>query len=114
MERQLAELLAKAGIPAARLTGSASARSNSLTTFQNKEGPRVLLLNITDERAAGANLTMANHVFFLHPYIEQDNHKQHAALTQAIGRVCRHGQTRCVKIKTFYTAKTIEERWTCV
>jgi len=45
----------------------------------------VLLLNLRDESAAGANLTAANHAIFLHPLLVQTQQEYDACDTQAVG-----------------------------
>ncbi|KAJ8066946.1 hypothetical protein OCU04_004328 [Sclerotinia nivalis] len=52
---------------------------------------RVLFLNITDESAAGSNLTVAQHVIFLTPYYAEKT-KYNSAMIQAMGRALRQGQ----------------------
>ena len=45
----------------------------------------MLLLNLRDESAAGANLTAANHAIFLHPLLVQTQQEYDACDTQAVG-----------------------------
>ena len=45
----------------------------------------MLLLNLRDESAAGANLTAANHAIFLHPLLVQTQQEYDACDTQAAG-----------------------------
>ena len=67
------EALRSAGIQVASLTGTAKQRSTTIETFQAPEmakgDKQVLLLNLKDESAAGANLTTANHAIFVHPLL---------------------------------------------
>ncbi|KAA8569171.1 hypothetical protein EYC84_000840 [Monilinia fructicola] len=53
---------------------------------------RVLFLDLADESASGANLTVVQHVIFLTPYYAEKT-RYNAAMTQAIGRAIRQGQT---------------------
>ena len=57
--------------------------------FALQGDPKVLLLNVRDESASGANLTTANHAFFVHPLLVNSDQEYHACLTQAMGRVVR-------------------------
>lgn len=58
---------------------------------------RVLLLNMGDESASGANLTTASHAFFVHPVLKPTAQEYTACETQAIGRIRRYGQTKTVR-----------------
>jgi hypothetical protein len=55
---------------------------------------RVLLLNLGDESASGANLTTANHLVFVHPLVAESQQKWTQQEAQAVGRVRRYGQNR--------------------
>lgn len=82
-----------------------------LTQFQNDTSAtkaRVLVLNIGDASAAGSNLTNANHVIFVSPYLTDREQTYHAAMTQAIGRARRYGQTKVVHTYHFLALKTID------
>ena len=61
--------LAESGVKTAQLIGTAKKRSDIIDAFQNpvmkKGDARVLLLNLRDESAAGANLTAASHAIFV-------------------------------------------------
>jgi SNF2 family DNA or RNA helicase len=82
-----------------------------LEQFQNADvdTARVLLLNVTDESASGANLTSANHVIFLSPLLTETQEIYDANETQAIGRVKRFGQRKHVHIYRFMTTGTVDE-----
>lgn len=96
-------------IPRLRIQGSASAKSKALLSFQNpKSLERVLVLNVADESASGANLTVANHVIFVSPLLCDSFSQYVAQETQAIGRIKRYGQKREVKIHRFLTSETID------
>ncbi|KAI9342379.1 helicase-like transcription factor HLTF/DNA helicase RAD5, DEAD-box superfamily [Obelidium mucronatum] len=105
------------GIEHLEIKGSSSAKSSALALFQNAEGgggkgnaksPPVLLLNVGDESAAGANLTVANHVVFLNPLFHQSNEWIQACETQAIGRCRRYGQQKKVWIYRMLASETID------
>ena len=107
------ECLVEAGVPTAILKGTANQRSTTIEAFQTggevKKGePRVLLLNLRDESAAGANLTAANHAIFLHPLLVGTQQEYLACDTQAVGRVRRYGQKRTVHLYRFAVEDTID------
>ena len=90
------------------IKGSASQKSKNLETFQNVSVERVLLLNVMDESASGANLTGANHAIFLSPLLTSTQEIYTACETQAIGRLRRFGQTKLVHIWRFFSRNTID------
>jgi hypothetical protein len=55
-----------------------------------------------------SNLTNANHIIFMSPYITDRDQTYHAAMTQAKGRARRYGQTRPVHIYHFLSLKTVD------
>ena len=63
------------------LTGSSAQKTRVLSEFQNEDNlmkkgcVRVLLLNLGDESASGANLTTANHLVFVHPLVAKSQQK---------------------------------------
>ncbi|KAI9836785.1 MAG: hypothetical protein M1819_000950 [Sarea resinae] len=82
-----------------------------ISAFQKDIGKakkKVLVLNVADESASGANLTNANHVIFLSPLLAETQQKYEANMTQAIGRARRYGQKKCVHIHHFLSLKTID------
>jgi SNF2 family DNA or RNA helicase len=91
------------------IKGSASVKSKNLEAFQNGSKERVLLLNVMDESASGANLTSANHAIFLSPLLAPSKEIYDACETQAIGRLVRYGQTTLVHVWRFKTKDTIDE-----
>ncbi|KIK50592.1 hypothetical protein GYMLUDRAFT_51100 [Collybiopsis luxurians FD-317 M1] len=91
------------------IRGSASQKSKSLEKFQNDSKERVLLLNVMDESASGANLTSASHAIFISPLLAPSQEIYDACETQAIGRLIRYGQTKHVNIYRFWTENTIDE-----
>ncbi|GLB41686.1 putative C-5 cytosine-specific DNA methylase [Lyophyllum shimeji] len=91
------------------IKGTAHQKSKSLEDFQNDSKERVLLLNVMDESASGANLTSANHAIFLSPLLAPSREIYKACETQAIGRLVRFGQTKHVYVWRFLTTNTIDE-----
>jgi hypothetical protein len=118
---QFADLLAKvdgvlnaSGIKTLKIKGSAHQMMNAMTAFQaetlSKDDPRVLLLELHNESASGANLTTANHAVFVHPLHVDKLQTYMACETQAIGRVRRYGQKRTVNLYRFLAADTVDSR----
>ncbi|KAM5536639.1 hypothetical protein V8D89_009734 [Ganoderma adspersum] len=105
---KVAEALAANKIAFLEIKGSAPAKSKNLQKFQNNSKERVLLLNVMDESASGANLTSANHVIFLSPLFTETQEIYEACETQAIGRVRRYGQLKHVTIWRFFSLNTID------
>ncbi|KAG5191268.1 hypothetical protein JKP88DRAFT_174699 [Tribonema minus] len=102
-------VLQESGIKALQLKGSVHTKISAMEQFQKPGGDvRVLLLDLAGESASGANLTVANHIMFLHPVLLPTPHERAAVETQAIGRVVRYGQTKLVKIWRFIAANTID------
>ncbi|THH14984.1 hypothetical protein EW146_g5422 [Bondarzewia mesenterica] len=106
--KKVAEALEANKIQFLEIKGSASAKSKSLEKFQQEGKERVLLLNVMDESASGANLTCANHAIFLSPLLATSQEIYDACETQAIGRLRRYGQTSLVHIWRFLTTDTID------
>ena len=110
---KVAEALKDAGIGAVRLTGTPNQRSTIIEAFQEpslKSGqPRVLILNLRDESAAGANLTQASHAIFVHPLLVSSQIEYTSCDTQAVGRIRRYGQGRVVQLYRFLVANSIDE-----
>ncbi|KAJ7504292.1 hypothetical protein B0H11DRAFT_2273456 [Mycena galericulata] len=107
--KKVAEALKDNHIKFLEIKGSASAKSKSLESFQQDSTERVLLLNLMDESASGANLTSANHAIFLSPLLAPSQEIYDACMTQAVGRLVRFGQTKHVHIWRFKTQDTIDE-----
>ncbi|KAJ3149706.1 hypothetical protein HDU86_006883 [Geranomyces michiganensis] len=105
---RVTEALSHSRIPFKQLQGSASATSKALSEFQRDESNRVLLLNVMNESASGANLTIANHVIFLSPLLAPTQQEYTAAEVQAIGRVRRYGQKKTVHIHRFLSVDTMD------
>ncbi|KZF20059.1 hypothetical protein L228DRAFT_233492 [Xylona heveae TC161] len=82
-----------------------------ITKFQNDETQskkKVLVINVANESASGANLTNVNHLIFLSPLVAETQSKYDAVMTQAIGRARRYGQKKLVHIYHFLSLKTID------
>ncbi|KZT67381.1 hypothetical protein DAEQUDRAFT_812927 [Daedalea quercina L-15889] len=107
--KKVAEALAAHGVAFLEIRGSASQKSKNLEKFQNESRERVLLLNVMDESASGANLTSASHAIFLSPLLAPTQEIYDACETQAVGRLRRFGQTRLVHIWRFLSNNTIDE-----
>ena len=83
-------------------------KSKNLEKFQKDCKEWVLLLNVMDESASGANLTSANHAIFLSPLLAPMQEIYEACEAQAIGRLRRYGQLKHVNIWRFFTLNTID------
>jgi SNF2 family DNA or RNA helicase len=106
--KKVAEALNANKVQFLEIKGSAAQKSKNLEKFQNDSEERVLLLNVMDESASGANLTVANHAIFLSPLLAPSQEIYQANETQAIGRLRRYGQTKTVYIWRFLTRDTID------
>ena len=106
--KKVAEALERSKIKFLQIKGSANQMSKHLDQFQTDSKERVLLLNVMDERASGANLTSANHAIFLSPLLAPTQDVYNACETQAIGRLRRYGQTKLVHIYRFLSVDTID------
>ncbi|TFY66733.1 hypothetical protein EVG20_g4345 [Dentipellis fragilis] len=106
--KKVAEALTINKVSFLEIKGTAIAKSKHLEMFQNNSKERVLLLNVMDESASGANLTCANHAIFLSPLLTPSKEIYIANETQAVGRVRRFGQRSLVHIWRFLTTDTID------
>ncbi|KAI0042198.1 hypothetical protein FA95DRAFT_1682698 [Auriscalpium vulgare] len=106
--KKVAEALTANKVPFLEIRGTAAQKSKNLEKFQTDSKERVLLLNVMDESASGANLTSANHAVFLSPLLAASQEIYIACETQAIGRLRRFGQTKLVHIWRFLTTDTID------
>ena len=68
----------------------------------------VLVLNASDETAAGSNIQAANHVIFLSPLLRDNQYSYDSTMAQAIGRVRRHGQIRPIHVYRICALHTID------
>ncbi|KAH7106183.1 hypothetical protein BKA62DRAFT_689117 [Auriculariales sp. MPI-PUGE-AT-0066] len=107
LTKKVATALTEHKVKFLEIKGSASVKSKNLELFQSADSKeRVLLLNVMDESASGANLTCANHAIFISPLLAPSQEKYDANETQAIGRLRRYGQTKTVHIWRFLTIDT--------
>ena len=81
-----------------------------IATFQQDKDKKitVIILNADDESAAGTNLPEANHVIFMSPLLETEQHIYDAQMAQAIGRARRPGQKRLIRIYRMVALNTID------
>jgi hypothetical protein len=107
--KKVAEALTANNVAFLEIRGTATQKSKNLEKFQNDSKERVLLLNVMDESASGANLTSANHAIFLSPLLASSQEIYEACETQAIGRLRRYGQTKHVHVYRYLTKNTIDE-----
>lgn len=91
---------------AATIVGKDTAGSQIATFCTNKD--TVLVLNASDETAAGSNIQAANHVIFLSPLLRDNQYSYDSTMAQAIGRVRRHGQTRPIHVYRICALHTID------
>ena len=102
------------GLKTSSLKGSSMQKTKVLSEFQDEElgkkkgAVRVLLLNLGDESASGANLTTANHLVFVHPLVAPSQQKWTQQEAQAVGRVRRYGQNREVFVHRFIVDESID------
>lgn len=91
------------GVPLFELTGRTLDRGQPVEGFQKTKGPALMLVSL---RAGGTGLTLhaAEYVFLLDPWWNP------AVEAQAVDRVHRFGQDKCVTVYRLITAGTIEER----
>merc|ERR1711896_109957 len=90
------------------LEGSIFDRSRTLKQFRSDPSISLLLLSLEDS-ASGTNLTVASHVFLLHPMFARSQAEAASFEAQAVGRVRRLGRTEPVHVWRFITAGTVEE-----
>ncbi len=97
--------LDSAGITYTRLDGkmTRAARNAAIDAFREDHSVQVILVIIT-AGGLGLNLTAGNSVFVMEPQFNP------AAEAQAVGRVHRLGQTRCVRTVRFIMKDSFEEK----
>ena len=66
----------------------------------------VMVLNASDETAAGLNLQNANHVIFLSPLLRDSQYGYDSTMAQAIGRVRRYGQKKKIHVHRIFALDT--------
>lgn len=104
--------LAENGVGNSFVKGNVYTRNSAISKFKNginKMGGenKVIMLSLNNS-ASGTNLTEATHIFFVEP-IDSSKKECEAIEGQAIGRACRLGQNKKVKIIRVLTKNTIEE-----
>jgi SNF2 family DNA or RNA helicase len=109
---QVYSVLNEEHIPCLKLKGTAHQMSAIMTSIQShklKEGDeRILLLELHNVSASGANLTTANHVINVHPLHVKTLQNYVMCETQAIGRVRRYGQRKTVFVYRFLVENSID------
>lgn len=100
--------LAGTGI-AATVVKQPNAAGKQIASFRKKEtNSTVIVLNASDETAAGSNLQNANHVIFLSPLLRDTQYGYASTMAQAIGRVRRFGQERPIHVYHIVALDTID------
>ena len=102
---ETAQALAEAGI-AATIVEKLHEAGSQISAFRETadikaQHKTVIVLNVSDETAAGSNLQNANHVIFLSPLLRDSQYGYDSTMAQAIGRVRRHGQTKRIHVYRF-------------
>ena len=95
--------LREAGIGFIRLDGSTSNRGAVAASFQDPNGPPVMLISLK-AGATGLNLTAADHVFLVDPWWNP------SVEAQAADRAHRIGQQRPVMVYRLVSRGTVEEK----
>ncbi|MFO0757406.1 MAG: DEAD/DEAH box helicase [Byssovorax sp.] len=94
--------LQRAGLGFTRLDGSTRDRASVVASFQDENGPPVMLISLK-AGGTGLNLTAADHVFLLDPWWNP------AVEDQAADRAHRIGQDRPVMVYRLVAKDTVEE-----
>jgi SNF2 family DNA or RNA helicase len=114
VKEEMAKYLRAHEIPCTTIRGNLWVRQASLSRFCTMPSIRIALLSMRDS-ACGSNLTVANHVVFLHPLsqftsdMESERIQGRDVCMQAIGRCYRCTQTRPVHVYNLWMQGTIEE-----
>ncbi len=95
--------LREAGLAFGRLDGRTRDRAGVIGSFQDENGPPVLLVSLT-AGGVGINLTAADHVFILDPWWNP------AVEDQAADRAHRIGQDRPVMVYRLVAQGSVEEK----
>jgi site-specific DNA-cytosine methylase len=94
---------------AATVVISGSIAGEQIADFcKNNNNDTVLVLNASDETAAGSNIQAANHVIFLSPLLRDSQYGYDSTMAQAVGRVRRHGQKRPIHVYRICALHTID------
>ncbi|CAK4032193.1 DNA repair rad8 [Lecanosticta acicola] len=81
---------------------------NFRDSARTKSHKTVLVLNASEETAAGSNIQNANHVLFLSPLLRDTQYDYDATMAQAIGRVRRPGQKKLIHVHRVVALHTID------
>jgi len=81
---------------------------SQIAEFRASKEKTVIVLNASDETAAGSNLQNANHVIFFAPLLRDSQYGYESTMAQAIGRVRRPGQTKQIHVYRFVALDTID------
>jgi site-specific DNA-cytosine methylase len=100
--------LQHANIAATVVTSGTVAGEQIAGFCRNNNTDTVLVLNASDETAAGSNIQAANHVIFLSPLLRDNQYGYDSTMAQAIGRVRRHGQKRPIHVYRICALFTID------
>ena len=104
---EVGRALADANIPCTIVRDSADA-GRQIASFRDTPSRTVIVLNASDETAAGSNLQCANHVLFLAPLIRDSQYGYDSTMAQAIGRIRRHGQQKAMHVYRIVALDTID------
>jgi SNF2 family DNA or RNA helicase len=99
--------LTEVGITTFVMRGQVKMRTRILNEF--KRTPKSVLLLSLEQSPSGMNLVNANHCLIIHPMLTDSQEEADRFERQAIGRICRQGQTKPCFIYRFVTKGTIEE-----
>ncbi|KAJ3347023.1 hypothetical protein GGF32_007142, partial [Allomyces javanicus] len=91
--------------------GNVISKRRAVTLFRNDPDMKVLFLSAEDS-VSGLQLTEANHVVIVHPFLGASEAMARAYEMQGCARAVRAGQEREVTITRFVTRGTIEEELT--
>jgi hypothetical protein len=78
-----------------------------IAAFQ-RNNDTVIVLDTSDETAAGSNLQCANHAIFLSPLLRDSEYGYDSTMAQTIGRVKRHGQKNNIHVHRIFALHTID------
>ncbi|KAL1794299.1 hypothetical protein ACET3X_007720 [Alternaria dauci] len=89
-----------------------AASAKLIEDFKTNKNPKtrkkLIILNLGSESAAGVNLTIANHVVFVSPFLAKTQYGYDSAMAQAIARSRRYGQEKKVHIYHVVAQRTID------
>lgn len=109
-ENQVVEMeraLNTRNIPGIAVKSSTTAGAQ-IRSFRENGTDTVIVLNASDQTAAGSNLQNANHVIVLSPLLQNDQYGYESTMAQMIGRVRRHGQKKEIHVYRVLALNTID------